>query len=229
MKKKIILGSIGAVVIVLLMISSATAVAMPLSNESSNSGASVTNYVEPGIHISVMQKGILRASLKHVDDPDVRVLLQGIIKKKGPVDSNDIEQIIIDNNLEIGTITFGGIATGGPGSYPDTSGGYAMCPRRPFCFGVILPIIFLHFQAFYQDSIDTSPNYPVQITIGGKFIDYSISGLAIGFIGFVFNNPAPRMGFECNGAALLIHYRATGNQQNSQTRQTQLSSQPSEQ
>jgi hypothetical protein len=209
MKKKIIFGSIGAVVIASLIISSATAVSLPLSNESSNSGASVTNFVEPGIHISVMQKGILRAVLKNIDDPDVRVLLQEIIKKKGPVDSNDIEQIINDNDLEVGTITSGGIVTGGPGAYPSISGGYAFCLRRPACYFVILPIIWLHFKAVYQESWDHSQNYPVQITIGGKFIDYAITGNAIGFIGFVFNSFPPNMGFQCDGVALLIiYYRA---------------------
>jgi hypothetical protein len=216
-KKNIIL--FGAVVIALLMVSSATAVTTPQSNEISKSGTTIAgsiNYVEPGIYLSGSeQRTILSDALNFVDDPDFRILLQEIIEEmdNGPVDSNDIEQIISDNGLEVGTITFGGISTGGPGAYPITSGGCANCLRRPLCLIVMGPIAVLHFRAFYQQSIDNNPDYPVQITIGGKFINYGIVGNAIGFIGGV-SNCIP-MGFTCIGFALLINYRVTGNQQSS--------------
>jgi len=199
---------LGAVAIVLLMISSATAVAMPLSNESSNSGASVTNYVEPGIHISVMQKRILRAAINYVDDQDINLLLQEIVKKKGPVDSNDIEEIIKKNDINIGTITFGRIETGGPDiAYPGQSGGWAKCPRRPGCLiFTFLPIIFLYIHAVFQESFDFSPDWPVQITIGGEFINYEVRVLVIGFIGSVGTNFPPSMGFQCSGWAPIIIY-----------------------
>jgi hypothetical protein len=212
----------GAVVIALLMVSSATAVITPQSNEISKSGTVVAgsiNYVEPGIYLSGSeQRAILSDALDFVDDSDFRILLQEIIEEMdyGPVESDDIEQIISDNGLEVGNIGFGGISTSGPGPYPDTSGGWAFCPHRPFCLGVFFSII-LPFHAVYQQSIDNNPNYPVQITIGGKFIDYEIVGVAIGFFGFAWNNVAPYMGFRVQGFALLTCYLnlATGNQQSS--------------
>ena len=207
MKKKMMLGSIGAVAIALLMVSSANAVTTPQLKESSNSGNGVTNYVEPGIHISVAQKRILKAALPYVDDPNFHVLLQKIIEKRGSVDSNDIEQILIDNNLEVGTIAFGSIVTGA-GSNP-SSGGMAHCLRRFFCMlMVVLPVALLHFYTCYQEAaFPNTPDCPPQITIGGTFIDYSIVGNAIGFWGLVFNNMAPYVGWRCDGNAILIQYR----------------------
>lgn len=196
----------GAVVITLIMVSSATAVTAPQQNEKQNSGNGVVNYVEPGIHISVDQKKTLKTALRYVDDPDFRVLLQEIIKKKGPVDSSDIEQIIKDNNLDVGTIAVGGISTGEGNSI--YSGGWAFCPRRPCCFCVVLPVVYLHFTACYQEHVFPHyPDYPVEITIHGTFIDYGIKGNAVGFCGLVWNNPAPDLGFTCGGAALLISYK----------------------
>jgi hypothetical protein len=207
MKKNVLILSAGTVIISLLMISSTTAMPINPQKNTSNSGLNVTNYIDPNIHISVLQKRILRDAIEYIDDQDVRLLLQELVKKKGPVDSNDIEQIIKKNNLVIGTITFGGIVAGGPGVYHDTSGGAAFCPRRPLCaLFVILPIIFLYIHAFFQESVDNSPDYPVQISIDGKFIDYEVRVFAIGFIGSVGVNPAPNMGFRCSGWAPIIIY-----------------------
>jgi len=177
---------IGAVAIVLLMVSSATA---------------VTNHVEPGIHINVIQKRILRAALKDVDDPGLRTLLQEIIKKKGPVDSSDIEQILSDNpDIEVGTITSGSIETG------DNSGGWMNSLRRPLCLFIVGPFVCLHFRSCYQDAGGIVPTLYPQITIGGKFIDYDIKGNAIGILVAFGTNGIP-IGFELSGVAVLINYR----------------------
>jgi len=195
---------LGAVAIALIMVSSATAVTMPQSNENSSSGPGVTNCVEPGIHINVIQKRILRAALKDVDDPGLRTLLEEIIKKKGPVDSSDIEKILSDHpDIEVGTITSGSIETG-----DHCSGGWMNSLRRPLCLCLIVgPFACLHFRACYQDAGGIVPTLYPQITIGGKFIDYDIEGNAIGIrVAFPSGNFIPT-GFVINGVAVLINYR----------------------
>jgi len=176
---------IGAVAVVLLMVSSATA---------------VTNHVEPGIHISVIQKGILRAALKDVDDPNVRILLQEIIKKKGPVDSSDIEQIISDNpDIEVGTVTSGPIY--------GSSGGTVMSTRRPFCYlvPVFLPVLGIKWDAWSQHY--GNQNNDVDLYIAGEPITYDNHGYAILYVGYVVNGII--MNFQLDGRAVLIVYNPT--------------------
>jgi len=230
-KKNVVL--FGAVAITLLMVSGTIAMAIPRPNESQILGNDVDNYVGPGIYLSGSeQREIISAAINFVDDRDFRILLQEIANEMayGPVDSNDIEQMIIDNDLDVGTLVpIGDIVAGGhPYSY--ICGGIINCIRRPLCAVVVLPIpiLVLHFHAFFQYSVDNNPNYPVQIKIGGKFIDYEIIGNAVGFWGGCGNNIAPTMGFRCNGAALLIQYRAPGSgQQSSASTQSASGSTPS--
>jgi len=210
----------GAVVIALLMVSTATAVTMPQSNESSNSGATPEssisgtspnvgiNHVEPGIYLSgPEQRKILSDALNYVGDTENRILIQEIIKKmdsKGFVDDSDVEQIISSNNLEL---------TGGILQTIDTVGSTAMCGgwvhciRRPFALGPVVGLIF----CLWWDACPLGSN-SVHITIGGNPpITYNHHGTAIGFIGLIGNNlPVQGEGFTIKGIALLVTtYRPT--------------------
>lgn len=234
MKKSITI--FGAVTITLLMISSATAVTIQQANESIESESIVNeqiNYVNPDIYLSGLeQMNILLDALNFVDNPDVYLLLQEIIavmETKGYVNSDDIEQIINDNDLEVGTITFGQINTGGPAD-PSRSGGIVgLCPRRPLCFGIlVIPFSsFLYFCTYDQNDPNIYPHIPCQITIAGKYEGNPINwGFTVGFIGVAGREWGGV--FQLHGAALLIIYSGQEQQQSNPTpQQSQSQTQPS--
>ena len=208
----------GAVVVALLMVSSVTAVNVPQVDESEELESEkivdeLVNYVYPDIYLSGQEElNILLEALDLLDfddDPDFYLLLQGIVavmNSKGYVDSSDIEQIINDNDLEVGSIGVGAFVTGGPHEPHSSSGGYVNCLRRPLCIGIVpIPVIvLLHFDVRYQNVGFWQIYYP-QITIGSRFIDWNIVGNAIGYVGIVGNEPL--LGFNSDGTALLIRYR----------------------
>ena len=185
------------------------------SNESSNSKTVVTNYVESGIHISGMQKLILRFALKFIDDTDVNTLLQEVIKKKGSVNSNDIEQIISDNDLEIGTVSTGRIFTGSGKNnrYDDYCPGYASCPRRSLRSGFVLPAIYVVTQ-WMAEQFDFPAQSFAGISVGGQKITSHNTGYAIGYTGTLSNQRILNVNlnyynrFCLNGDALLIIWSA---------------------
>lgn len=187
---------------------------IPESNESSNSKTIVTNYVESGIYISGMQKLILRVALNFVDDTDINTLLQEIIKKKGSVDSSDIEQIISDNDLEIGTVSTGRIFTGSGknNKYADYCPGYASFPRRSSRSGFVLPAIFVVTQ-WTAEQFDF-PSQSFGISVGGQKITIHNTGYAIGYTGTLCNQRILNVNlnyynrFCLNGDALLIIWSA---------------------
>lgn len=172
------------------------------SQQNQNSVNNANNHVKPGIYLSGKQKLFLRAALKFVDDPDVRLLLEQIIRKielKGYVDSSDIAQIISDNNLELGTITSGFIETGDDNSR--LCGGGFFCPRHPLnLISAILPVCF-YWRAFVD-----MMSHPVKITIDGVYITYENQGWAIAFSGLLSNAFFWR-GMEIWGIAALIIYK----------------------
>ena len=216
----------GAVIVALLMISSATAVNLPQTDESNELEAEkivdeLVNYVDPNIYLSGQEElNILLEALDLLnfdDDPDVYLLLQEIIavmNSKGYADSSDIEQIIHDNDLEVGTITFGGISTGGPAHKTFSGGVVALCPRRPFCLGLIVCSSILFFRTCTSNMPGNQQILPPQITISGKFINYDIRGITIGFIGLAGNQG--NYNFNMIGFALVIVYQTVGSSEQTQ-------------
>gem|GEM_PF-1464712 len=209
----------GAVAIALLMVSSATAVTMPHSNESLKSGPVVVgsiNYVQPGIYLSGSeQRKILSDALISVDDLDAYQLLQAIIEKmdlKGFVDSNDIEQIISDNNLNFSFITSGPITTG------DTPcAGDLLCLRRPLGISKI-PVKYA--MLFWWAYDWATYEWDVNVTVSTEKFTENHIGWAIGFSGISYVG-SDYFGTWCviHGSALLFFVRVIGNS-NSQPQST---------
>jgi len=96
---------LGAVAIILLMISTSTAVGS-------------TNYVDKNVKVGVNKLSTLEKSLQYIDNQDVRSLVQAIIneiKRDGLATSKDIQQIEEDLGIFF-PIHAGRIRSGGYGS-----------------------------------------------------------------------------------------------------------------
>jgi hypothetical protein len=206
MKKNVLL--FGAALISMLMVSSATAVTIAQLNESPQKGSSVassTTCVKPGIYISgPEQRKILSDSLYYIDNPNAHLLVQAIIATmdlKGFVNSDDIEQIVNEYNLQFSLIA----GIGAPittGAYPNP--GYVIRLGHPFQNSgtVIFGVLFWSAKHSYNPARDIN----ITITLAGAqahIVDDKL-GLSIGFSG-TFSRGEEETGrwFTIQGSALM--------------------------
>jgi len=183
MKKKMILGSIGAIVIVLLMTSSATA---------------VLQHIDTNIKITKKYEQKLTDAYNNIDDADFKTLLGGIIdllKTKKVVNSGDIQKIIEDNNLAVSGVYFSRSISA------DSAG----------CCGP--HIIRLYWGMFLYWIADRSyfPEYPsgINVRVGPDTYNYAHKGLAVSYFGVGLNgagfgNGHPQCDFTLAGFGFLI-------------------------
>ncbi len=218
MKKGILV--FGAVAIALLTVSSVTAVNVPQLDESEELESEKIvdeklNYVDPDIYLSGQEElNILLEALDLLDfddDPDFYLLLQGIVavmNSKGFVDSSSIEQIINDNDLEVGYIDFGHIYTG-DGSETWSSGycgGTAGCPKRIEGPLFHVAISYVLFATIWWNAYKNG--VPIKITISGEEITGANHGVVLGYTGNYKIDAGRPQWYDCsfrlNGCALLI-------------------------
>jgi len=198
----------GAALVAIIMVSGTTIGNMVQLNESSkliSNVSSDTTYVESGIYLSGSeQRKILSDSLYYIDNPTVCVLIQAIIAEmdsKGFVNSDDIEQIVNEYNLEFSLIS----GIGAPittGAYPNP--GYVLRVGRPLQNSefVIFGLLFWSAKHSYNPAREIN----ITITLSGaqSHIIDDHSGLSIGFSG-IFSRGEEETGrwFTIQGSALL--------------------------
>ena len=202
-----------AVAIVLLMVSSATAVTMSQSNESTKSGTTVGSYesrVDPNIYLTKEKVPILIEELQYIDNPEVSALVKEIINtinEKGYVNSNDIKSIEnkLGTHLIVGT---GFVSAGGSGRAVSVFPGFFL--SQIFYAG---PSVFVSWEGL------SGFNTPTSTRINFRTIDGDQWGCAIGFAGYVGNGifcGVPYYGLMGVGA-LIIVVPISGTQQSSPT------------
>jgi len=176
MKKKMILGSIGAVIVSLLMVSSATAVIMPKSNESPNS----RNYYDNKIVLTDKKISDLEKALTYSQDSEISKLIQGIIdllREKGKINNKDIREMIKTNHINVDEYY-------GPAIIKAHSGGGINWPMLRV-FGLFTRFISSGVVLWYAENL--YGHSPVDVSIKGKQINYKHTGLALCYMGIAGN------------------------------------------
>jgi len=190
MNKKNIVIVFGAVIITLLMVSSATAVNLShirnireiRENKVINNEKEV--YIDPNIKLTKRYLPKLKMALDKIDKPKYKELTQKIIQtieKKGIVRSNDLKDILIELNMENTEVYSGKI------------NGYACCLSAAISFPGYLPGIFLFYFGptvflFWTAYTSGCENDEIDFTIGvlGHHITEEHSGFALAFFGYHF-------------------------------------------
>jgi hypothetical protein len=196
MKKKIILGSIGAVVIALLIVSSATAVT---TTQDQNENQEKIMHIDSNIKITKKYEQKLMDAYNNIDDPDFKILLGKIIdlfETKKVVTSVDIKTIIDENNLSVRGAYFARIIN----TNEATAG---RCGPH---------LIRLYWGCFLYWIADTSyfPEWPhISVTVGPDTYTGNHKGLAVSYFGFAWNgagfgNGHPQVDFSLGGFGFLI-------------------------
>ena len=183
---------IGAVVVALLMISSACAVNVVQSNnvKSSLESESSDVYVDPNIHLSTKHLNLLKKALKQSEDPMDKQLLQSIIdhiEEKGIVKSNDISKIV--NELDTGLI----------GIHCGFISGHGYNDGESFLFrGPIQVLLFIIEQSILLSSWQfvgiiaywsSGGENPVRVNL--RQYDIPHQGFIIGFLGMSYCGGSP--------------------------------------
>lgn len=185
--------ALGAIAIVLLMTSSATA---------------VTTHIDANIKITKSLLPKLNDAYNNIDDGDFKTLLGeiiGLLKTKKVVNSDDIQGIISENNLKIpGAYGLRRIYTEGPdiGRNPGSCGPH-----------IIRVSYFGSFFTWCAQQADW-PGLPICVHVGPDTYTCDHEGLVISFIGlassgFTFNQHGDFWDFRImGGLGFLIFVRA---------------------
>ena len=121
MNKRMLVGCFGAVVVALLMVSSATAINVVQTNKMKESFESESYddkddlYVDPNLHLTRNHLPILKRAIRNMEDDQYKEVVQRIIdlvERQGTVDSGDVRQIIDDTDARITRVHFSGFISG---------------------------------------------------------------------------------------------------------------------
>jgi len=170
MKKKIILGSIGAVVIVLLMTSCATA---------------TLQHIDSNIIITKTYEQKLTDAY-NVAGGDFKILIGEIIdllKTKKVVISTDIKNIIDENELSVSRVYLTRIISSN-GFCPGACGLHLI---RPLYWGG--PFL-------WQADTATFPGFSISVSIGSDTYTYNHNGFAVSYLGYGCNYFGINPGFH---------------------------------
>ena len=204
MKKKSIF--FGAALVSIFLVFGATGTAVTQIKEISKVKTGIsTTCVEPGIYISGSeQRKILSDSLCYIDEPNAHRLIQAILAVmdlKSFVNSKDLEQIIIENNLEFSLVA----GIGAPittGAYPNP--GYALRVGHPLQSSGTVLFGLLFWNA--KHSLNPARDINITITLSGLqliVVDDKL-GLSVGFSGtFARGEEETGKWFTLQGSALL--------------------------
>ena len=183
MNKKIVIGNIGAVVIVLLLVSSATAI-NTTQTKNVNEAVDDEIYVDSDIHLTRVHLAQLKESyenLKNSEYSECKEVLHQIItsiEENGEVNSNNIRNIIGNSNIQATAIH-------GPGSIDAHSNGAAY--TIPFLrFRTLIGLLvcvggILGWDA-YNDGCMPGTEH-IEVTVGDTTYTNEHEGLAIGVFG----------------------------------------------
>lgn len=189
MKNRVVkIGSFWAVVISLLMISSATAINVVQSNTTTTQKKDV--YVEPNICLTKKYLPVLKRSEKQLQDPEYKKIVQQIVsllEKNGKVTSDDVKNIVDSSNADIKAVyALGRINGGGTGlawCFP-----FFFLKEFPFLglFTFPLPTLIMQWEISNNGHALNAGVY-VKPLLKNHFYDETNhnGGTAIGYIGFV--------------------------------------------
>ncbi len=228
MKKNIIV--FGAVLVALLMASSATAVTMTQPNMELESSAVVQSYesqVDPDINIGLDKLSTLYESLQYIDNPDVLSLVQAIIDEiedDGAATSQDIEQIEEDLGIFF-PIHAGAINSGGAGESLIALPGALLLLVVTMYFG---PSAVVYWSGLNHANTPAATSINLIERYRGNH-----QGFIIGFLGYCCYGPYGSWMLPVYSVlgvgALIIVMPGEGCTSTYSVPQTQPSSQPSEQ
>jgi hypothetical protein len=189
MKKSIMIFGVFAITLVIITNTTATNVIQ----EELKRNMKKDVYVEPNIILTKIYLPILRNSIKQIQEPDYKNIVQQIvdlIEKEGRATSQDIKKIVDSSDANIKNVFLLGIVYGdGPGRvlcFPFT---YLKCLPVLGLFTFYLPTLVTSWEANSKGN-NPPPDKPTTINVKGHTYTRSNhdGGLAIGFIGLSMNS-----------------------------------------
>jgi len=183
---------IGAVVVVLLMVSSACAVSVVQESKAKNATENDSNeiYIDPNIYLTRKHLPLLKRSIRELDDDLIsKELLQHIIdviEIKGEINSNEIRDIIQYSDVELAGVHGPGFIFGhGPG----TAWGFPFTILR-IAFRILtapIPSLIMGWEADNSQGGHVPPNSrDINVKLRSKVYDGNHRGFAIGYIGLAY-------------------------------------------
>lgn len=182
MRNRFVKIGIGAVIIVLLMVSSATAINVVQSETTTTQKKDV--YVDPNICLTKTQLSKLQQAVQFIDDPQDKAIVEQIIKtlqENGKVNSNDIKDIVHTLNINDRSFYFGSL---------NVEGKY--CPGKSFPIHLIRYLLLAGLGTFgtmiigswsVSGSYGPTPNSPY-CKINGRYIFSEQANKGVALLGF---------------------------------------------